>query len=63
MGEHEQVEVKIDDDFIIMVDAGMEDVVKNFFHWEIETASPVLITLDQCGLNSATLRIGRNFYI
>lgn len=39
MGEHEQVEVKIDDDFIIMVDSGMEDVVKNFFHWEIETCN------------------------
>jgi len=39
MGEHEQVEVKIDDDFIIMVDSGMEDVVKNFFHWEIETCT------------------------
>ena len=39
MEEHEQVEVKIDDDFIIMVDKGMEDIVKNFFHWEIETCN------------------------
>ncbi len=39
MEEHEQVEVKIDDDFVIMVDKGLEDVVKNFFHWEIETCN------------------------
>jgi len=39
MEEHEQVEVKIDDDFIILVDEGMEDIVKNFFHWEIETCN------------------------
>ena len=39
MEEHEQVEVKIDDDFVIMVDNGMEDIVKNFFHWEIETCN------------------------
>jgi hypothetical protein len=35
MEEHEQVELKIDDDFIIMVDKGMENIIKNFFHWEI----------------------------
>jgi len=39
MADHEQVEVKIDDDFIIMVDEGLEDVVKNFFHWDIETCN------------------------
>jgi hypothetical protein len=39
MEEHEQVEVKIEDDFIILVDKGMEDIVKNFFHWEIETCN------------------------
>jgi hypothetical protein len=39
MGEHEQIEVKIDDDFIILVDEGMEDIIKNFFHWEIETCN------------------------
>lgn len=39
MDEHEQVEVKIDEDFIILVDKGMEDVVENFFHWEIETCN------------------------
>jgi len=39
MEEHEQVELKIEDDFIIMVDKGMEDVIKNFFHWEIETCN------------------------
>jgi len=39
MEEHEQVEVKIDDEFIIMVDKGIEDIVKNFFHWEIETCN------------------------
>ena len=39
MEEHEQVELKIEDDFIIMVDKGMEDIIKNFFHWEIETCN------------------------
>jgi hypothetical protein len=36
---HKQVEVKVDDDFCILVDEGLEDVIKNFFHWEIETCN------------------------
>jgi hypothetical protein len=39
MNEHKQVEVKIDDDFIISVDEGLEDIIKNFFHWEIDTCN------------------------
>jgi len=36
---HEQVELKVDDDFYILVDEGIEDIIKNFFHWEIETCN------------------------
>jgi hypothetical protein len=36
---HEQVEVKLDEDFFILVDEGMEGIIKNFFHWEIETCN------------------------
>ncbi len=36
---HKQVELKVDDDFYILVDEGIEDIVKNFFHWEIETCN------------------------
>jgi hypothetical protein len=36
---HKQIEVKIDDDFHIFVDEGLEDIIKNFFHWEIETCN------------------------
>ena len=39
MNEHKQVEVEIDEDFHIFVDEGLEDVIKNFFHWEIETCN------------------------
>ena len=39
MGEHKQKEVKIEDDFHILVDEGLEDIIKNFFHWEIETCN------------------------
>lgn len=39
MGEHKQIEVKIDEDFQILVDEGMEDLIKNFFRWEIETCN------------------------
>ena len=39
MNEHKQVEVEIDEDFCILVDEGLEDVIKNFFHWEIETCN------------------------
>ena len=37
--EHKQVEIEIDDDFHIFVDEGLEDIIKNFFHWEIETCN------------------------
>lgn len=36
---HKQVELKLDDDFYILVDEGMEDIIKNFFHWELETCN------------------------
>jgi len=39
MTEHKQIEVKITDDFYISVDEGLEDIIKNFFHWEIETCN------------------------
>jgi hypothetical protein len=39
MTEHKQIEVKITDDFYICVDEGLEDIIKNFFHWEIETCN------------------------
>jgi hypothetical protein len=39
MDEHKQVEVKIGDDFHFLVDEGLEDVIKNFFQWEIDTCN------------------------
>lgn len=39
MTGHKQIEVKIEDDFYILVDEGLEDVIKNFFHWEIDTCN------------------------
>jgi hypothetical protein len=39
MVEHKQIEVKIDEDFQILVDEGLEDIIKNFFRWEIETCN------------------------
>lgn len=36
---HKQAELKLDDDFYILVDEGMEDIIKNFFHWELETCN------------------------
>lgn len=56
MSEHEQVEVKIDDDFYISVDEGLEDIIKNFFHWEIETCNSCIdmngsIWIEFCDFN------------
>lgn len=39
MAEHKQIEIEIDDDFHILVDEGLEDIIKNFFHWEIDTCN------------------------
>lgn len=36
---HKQIEVEIEDDFHIFVDKGLDDIIKNFFHWEIETCN------------------------
>jgi hypothetical protein len=36
---HKQIEVKIEEDFNIFVDEGLEDVIENFFHWDIETCN------------------------
>ncbi|MGA2675582.1 MAG: hypothetical protein ACLQG5_11100 [Methanobacterium sp.] len=56
MTEHEQVEVKIDDDFYIYVDEGLDDIIKNFFHWEIETCNSCIdmngsIWIEFCDFN------------
>lgn len=39
MNKHKQVEVKINDDFHFSVDKGLEDIIENFFHWEIDTCN------------------------
>jgi hypothetical protein len=39
MDEHKQIDVKIDEGFHILVDEGLEDIIKNFFRWEIETCN------------------------
>ena len=39
MSEHKQVNIEIDDGFVISVDEGLEDIIKNFFHWEIDTCN------------------------
>ncbi|MDI6645211.1 MAG: hypothetical protein QME14_09155 [Methanobacteriaceae archaeon] len=39
MAGHKQVEIEIDEDFTILVDEGLEDIIKNFFHWEIDTCN------------------------
>ncbi len=39
MSEHKQIEVKIDHDFYILIDEGLENIIKNFFHWGIETCN------------------------
>lgn len=39
MSEHKQIDVEIDEDFHISVDEGLENIIKNFFHWEIETCN------------------------
>ena len=36
---HKQIEVEIDEDFHILVDEGLQDIIKNFFHWDIETCN------------------------
>ena len=36
---HKQVEVDIDENFQILVDEGLEDIIRNFFLWEIETCN------------------------
>jgi hypothetical protein len=38
MTEHKQIEILVDD-YPILVDEGLEDVVGNFFHWDIETCN------------------------
>ncbi|MEG3225541.1 MAG: hypothetical protein BME94_08575 [Methanobacteriales archaeon Met13] len=39
MDQHKQVEIAIEDDFCIEVDEGLEEVIKNFFSWEIGTCN------------------------
>ncbi len=38
MTEHKQTEIIIDD-YPMLVDEGLEDLIINFFHWEIETCN------------------------
>jgi hypothetical protein len=56
MTEHEQVEIKIDENFYINVDEGLDNVIKNFFHWEIETCNSCIdmngsIWIEFCDFN------------
>jgi hypothetical protein len=36
--EHKQVEITVDD-YTFTVDKGLEDIIRNFFHWEMETCN------------------------
>jgi hypothetical protein len=38
MTEHKQTEILVDG-YPLLVDEGLEDVVANFFHWDIETCN------------------------
>jgi hypothetical protein len=38
MTEHKQIEILVDD-YPMLVDEGLEEVVSNFFHWGIETCN------------------------
>lgn len=38
MNEHKQVEIIINEDYAFTVDEGLEDIIRNFFHWDIETS-------------------------
>ena len=38
MTGHKQVEILIDD-YPMLVDEGLEDIILNFFHWDIETCN------------------------
>ena len=38
MAQHKQREILIDD-YPILVDEGLEDIISNFFHWDIETCN------------------------
>lgn len=38
MMEHKQTEILVDD-YPMLVDEGLEDVISNFFHWGIETCN------------------------
>ena len=35
--EHKQVEITVDEGWSFCVDEGLEDIIKNFFHWDIAT--------------------------
>lgn len=56
MTGHRQVEIEIDDDFSIFVDEGLEDIIKNFFHWEIDTCNSCIdykgsVWIEFCNFN------------
>lgn len=36
---HKQIDLELGDDSYISVDEGLEDIIKNFFHWELETCN------------------------
>lgn len=39
MPKHNQIEITIYEDYIIEVDEGLEEIIENFFHWDIPTIS------------------------
>lgn len=39
MTKHKQIEVEIEDEDHFLVDERLEDVIKNFYHWGIETSN------------------------
>ena len=39
MTEHKQIEIILTDDNIISVDEGLEEIIANFFHWNIPTCN------------------------
>jgi hypothetical protein len=55
MTEHKQTEIIVEG-YPILVDEGLEDVIRNFFHWEIETCNSCIdingsIWIEFCDFN------------
>ena len=62
MTEHNQTEIIVEG-YPMQVDEGLEDVIANFFYWEIETCNSC-IDMDgfHTGSNFAIMMIGNDFY-